>query len=43
MKPGTTVMPPASTTSVPGPARFITSSFEPTATNLPWFTASAWA
>ena len=41
MKPGTTVIPPASTTSTPGPARFEISSSLPTAEKRPCWTANA--
>ena len=41
MKPGVTVIPAASSTSVPGPIRLRTSSVRPTAANRPARTANA--
>ena len=41
MKPGTTVAPAASMIAVFGPARFLTSSFDPTATKRSFLIAKA--
>ncbi len=43
MKPGSSIRPPSSTTSVPGPIRALACASVPTATITPSRTATAWA